>query len=260
MLRRRAIRARPLVAALFVLASLLWIAPARAAEEPIPPAPTMWVTDTAGALSQSTVDSLNVQLQKYEQSTGHQIIVWVGQTTGDTPLEEWTINAFTKWKLGRKGLDDGLALFIFMRDHKIRIEVGYGLEGQVTDAMASQIARNVIAPKLRAGDPDGAVTEGVAALIDAIGGQPQQNAPPPEQAQSPQSWVSVLLSLVFPLFFVIIFFIVIIRSAAYASRRGYTIGSGGYGSGWWGGGGDFGGGWSGGGGGGFSGGGGAGGG
>ncbi|HZV78263.1 MAG TPA: TPM domain-containing protein [Candidatus Binatus sp.] len=233
---------------------------ARAAETPIPPAPTMWVTDTAGALSQSTVDKLNAQLKQYEQSTGHQVIVWIGQTTGDTPLEDWTIKAFTKWKLGRKGLDDGLALFIFMLDHKIRIEVGYGLEGQVTDATASRIARTIIAPKMKAGDVDGAVTDGVDAMIAAIGGQePAPEAPP---SQSQPSLPTVLFDFIFPLFFVILFFIIIVRSASYASRRGYTIGSGGYGTGWWGGfsGGGDGGGWSGGdGGGGFSGGGGGGG-
>jgi uncharacterized protein len=212
----------------------------RAAEAPIPPMPAQFVTDTAGALSSDTQTALNAQLADYNQKTGHQIIVWIGQTTGDTPLEDWTISAFTKWKVGRKGLDDGLALFLFMQDHKIRIEVGYGLEGTVTDARASQIARNIIAPKLKAGDPDGAVTDGVNALIAAIGGaSPEQTG----ENQSTASNTSVADILV-PLIFVFIFFVVVTvisRSARYASGRGYTIGSAGYGAGWWGGssGGDF---------------------
>jgi len=220
-----------LLAALFVAS----VVPARAAEAPIPPMPAQFVTDTAGVLSSDTQSSLNTQLADYDQKTGHQIIVWIGQTTGDTPLEDWTIQAFTKWKVGRKGLDDGLALFLFMQDHKIRIEVGYGLEGTVTDARASQIARNIIAPKLKAGDVDGAVTDGVNALIAAIGGaSPEQTG---ENNQSAESNTSVA-DIVVPLIFVIIFFVVvtmITRSSRYAAGRGYTIGSAGYGAGWWGG-------------------------
>jgi hypothetical protein len=67
-------------------------------------------------------------------------------TTADVPLEDYTINAFTAWKVGRKGLDDGLVLFVFPQDRKLRIEVGYGLESSVTDAAASEIIRDVITP------------------------------------------------------------------------------------------------------------------
>ncbi|HEV2038042.1 MAG TPA: TPM domain-containing protein, partial [Candidatus Eremiobacteraceae bacterium] len=68
-----------------------------AAEVPIPPAPTSWVTDTAGLLSGATRDALNQRLANYNRATGHQVIVWIGTTTGDTPLQEWTIRAFTAW-------------------------------------------------------------------------------------------------------------------------------------------------------------------
>jgi len=211
------------------------VSTARAAEPPIPPMPEQFVTDTAGVLSSATQTSLNTQLAEYDQKTGHQIIVWIGQTTGGAPLEDWTIRAFTKWKVGRKGLDDGLALFLFMQDHKIRIEVGYGLEGVVTDARASQIARNIIAPKLKAGDVDGAVTDGVNALIATIGGaSPEQTGENNESTASNASPADILV----PLIFVIIFFVVvtlIARSSRYAAGRGYTIGSGGSGAGWWGG-------------------------
>ena len=148
------------VAALVAAAiSLTGAAPNAAA--PIPPSPTTWVTDNAGLLTTATRESLDQQLAAYNQSSGHQVIVWIGTTTGAAPLEDWTIRAFTAWKVGRKGLDDGLALFIFAGDRKVRIEVGYGLEGTVTDAVASRIERETIVPHLKSGDYDGAVTGGV---------------------------------------------------------------------------------------------------
>src|SRR5476651_1921969 len=74
-----------------------------AAEQPIPPAPARWATDTAGFLSATTVRALDVRLQAYEATTHHQVLVYVSPTTGDTPLEQWTVRAFEAWKVGRKG-------------------------------------------------------------------------------------------------------------------------------------------------------------
>jgi uncharacterized protein len=227
-------------------------AAARAAEVPIPPSPTTWVTDTASLLTPSTRDALDARLASYNRATGHQVIVWIGTTTGDTPLEDWTIRAFTAWKVGRKGLDDGVALFIFTQDRKARIEVGYGMEGTLTDAIASGIIRNQIAPSMRAGDGDGAVTAGVSAILATIGGENGATPKPYEGDNgSDQSglWVIVVVVLFFLVF-------TIIRARA---GRYYTIGSGPifFGGGW--GGGSGGGSWGGGGGGGFSGGGGMGG-
>jgi len=149
-----------------------------AAETPIPPAPDRWVTDTAGFLSPQTVDSLDRRLESYQRQTGHQILVYIGKTTGDAPIEDWAVRAFEKWKVGRKGIDDGLVLFIMAQDHRLRIEVGYGLEGQVPDAIAGRVVNEIIAPRIRAGDPNGAVTAGIEALVGVIGGQ---TLPPPPQ-------------------------------------------------------------------------------
>jgi uncharacterized protein len=135
---------------LFVLSTALLYA----VETPIPPSPTEWVTDTAGFLSPEVVRSLNARLAAYEQGTGHQLIVYIAPTTGDAPIEDWAVRAFAKWKVGRKGLDDGLALFIMSQDHKMRIEVGYGLEATVPDVVASRIINEVMAPRIQAGHPD----------------------------------------------------------------------------------------------------------
>jgi uncharacterized protein len=137
---------------------------------PVPPAPTRWVTDEVGFISPGAKQRLDARLQEYERATGHQMLVWIGRTTQPAPTEDWTVRAFQAWRIGRKGMDDGLILFIFSEDRNIRIEVGYGLEAVVTDAQSSRVIREVIEPRLRAGDPDGAVQAGVEALIQLTGG------------------------------------------------------------------------------------------
>lgn len=141
---------------------------ALAAAVVIPQRPQTFVTDTAGALRSTTVQSVRSKLQTYYAKTGNTVFVWIGETTGGEPLEQWTIDAATKWKVGRKGKDDGAILFVFMRDRKVRIEVGYGLEPSLTDAQSSRIIRDDIVPRMRAGDPDGAVQSGVDAMVRAI--------------------------------------------------------------------------------------------
>jgi uncharacterized protein len=155
-------------AVLLSSAALLLVAAVN--EPPVPPPPTRWVTDEVGFVSPAAQQRLDARLQGYERTSGHQILVWIGRTTQPAPTEDWTVRAFQAWRVGRKGIDDGLVLFIFTEDHKIRIEVGYGLEPVVTDAQASRVIREVIAPRIRAGDPDGAVQAGVEALTQLIGG------------------------------------------------------------------------------------------
>lgn len=158
-------------AGLLLLALLFSAAFVYAAETPIPPAPTRWVTDDAGFMSPEGLRSLDAQIEQYAKQTQHQLIVYIGKTTGDTPIEDWAVKAFKEWKLGRKGMDDGLALFIFAEDRKLRIEVGYGLEGQLPDAIAWRVINEIIVPKIKAGDNNGAVFAGVSALVQVISGK-----------------------------------------------------------------------------------------
>jgi uncharacterized protein len=130
------------------------------------------------------VQSLNARLEAYQQSTGHQVIVYIAPTTGDTPIEDWAVRAFEKWKVGRKGLDDGLALFIMPQDRKLRIEVGYGLEPVVPDIVASRVINDVMVPRIQAGHPDEAVTAAIDSLIGVIGGQAGALPPARTPAQS----------------------------------------------------------------------------
>ncbi len=169
---------------LFCLIALGWAKLVYGAETPIPGPPTQWVTDNANFLSAAAIQSLNARLAGYERATGHQLIVYIAPTTGDAPIDDWAVRAFAKWKIGRKGLDDGLALFIMPQDRKMRIEVGYGLEPVVPDAIASRVINEVMAPRLQAGQNDQAVTAAVDSLIGVIGGQ--SDALPPAERR-PQS-------------------------------------------------------------------------
>jgi uncharacterized protein len=225
---------------------------AAAQSVPIPSAPTAWVTDGVGLLSTSTRDALDQKLQQYESSTGHQVIVWIGSSYGDDQMEDWTSRAFEAWKVGRKGIDDGAILFVFVVDRKARIEVGYGLEDVLTDARSSEIIRDDIAPRMRSGDPDGAVTSAVDDMLAAIGGAGGQPQPNPEASSSDDGIAIALIA------FVIVMWIVGLiasfrRSLVYhipGSRYGGIPFVGYYGGGFGGGfgGGGFGGGFSGGGG------------
>jgi len=232
--------ARP---AALVLAALLAPVPARAAEAPIPPPPRARVTDTVSLLSPAVRQSLERRLEDHERRTGHQVLVWIGETTGDTPVEEFAVEAFERWKVGRAGRDDGLVLFVFTADRKAKIEVGYGLEDRVTDLLASRVIREVLAPRLQAGDADGAVTGAVGALlaaIDAGGGGP---GPPSSAAPLPSRGAptlgpaqKVLLGLAVLAFLVLlitnpslaIWLLVSIASGGRSGGGGSGAGSGGW--------------------------------
>src|SRR5262245_21742278 len=121
-------------------------------------------------MSPGAASALNSRLEDYERSTGHQLIVYIGQTTGDATIEDWAVRAFEKWRVGRKDIDDGLALFIMAADRKLRFEVGYGREAEVPDAIAFRVISDVMTPRLQAGDRDGAVTSGMDAMMTVIGG------------------------------------------------------------------------------------------
>ncbi len=162
-----------------------------AAAQSIPPPPTQWITDTAGFLSPGSRNALNSQLESYQRTSGHQLFVWIGNTTGQIPIEDWGVRTFKEWRLGRKGIDDGLALFIMADDRTARIEVGYGLESQVPDAIASRVIAETIVPRIRGGDRDGAVTAGIDKLIAAIGGEGASTTPPTPMP----SWQKILLGV-----------------------------------------------------------------
>ncbi|OGD08892.1 MAG: hypothetical protein A2Y86_02600 [Candidatus Aminicenantes bacterium RBG_13_62_12] len=150
-----------------------------AADLKIPPSPGRWVTDTAGFLSPGTIQTLDARLEAYAQQTGHQVIVYIGKSTEGYSIEEFAVKAFQAWAVGRKGLDDGVALFIMAEDRAVRIEVGYGLESVIPDITAGRIINDIMIPKVRAGDADGAVSDAVSAILGTISGEAAPGTPKP---------------------------------------------------------------------------------
>jgi len=148
---------------------------------PIPPAPGYFITDTAHVISASTQKRVEDELEAFERKTTDQVVVWIGDSTGDTPLEDWTVKAAQKWGIGQRGKDNGVVLFLFVKDRRVRIEVGYGLEATLTDATSARIENDTIEPAMRSGNPDEAVTDGVAAILHAIDSDAPGSAPPPSE-------------------------------------------------------------------------------
>jgi uncharacterized protein len=130
------------------------------------------VTDEAGVVSADVRRSLSERLARYERESGHQVIVWIGRSSGDQSIEQFAVDAFEAWGVGNDKLGDGLALFVLVEDRKLRVEVGYGLEPTVTDLLSDRIIRETIVPRIEAGDWDGAIVGGTEALVDTVEGRP----------------------------------------------------------------------------------------
>jgi uncharacterized protein len=209
------------------MAVTFWLAlPATASEFKVPPTPDHFVTDSANALSSDARGTIENELQAYEKTTGRQIIVWIGETTGDVPLETWTGDSAHQWRVGRRGKDDGAILFLFMQDHKIRIEVGYGLESSLTDADSSRIINDIIRPKMRAGDTDGAVSAGIAAMLKTITPAYAAVTSPPSEEESRSPWwaggIAVGFFAMFALLMLVVIYIIIMQIAG-SIRYGYLV-------------------------------------
>lgn len=136
--------------------------------------PELWnmrVHDDAHVLKQETIDQLEKKLAQYEDSTSNQIAILITSSLEGESIEDYSIRVAEKWALGKKDKDNGVLLLIAVDDHKMRIEVGEGLEGVLTDALSSRIIRNEMAPNFRRGDYDSGVTAAINGIIKAIGGE-----------------------------------------------------------------------------------------
>jgi len=143
------------------------------------PALTSHVTDLTGTLTAEQRSTLEARLQALETQKGSQIAVLLVPTTQPETIEEYSIRVVDQWKLGRKKVDDGVLLLIAKTDRKLRIEVGYGLEGALPDAIAKRIITEDITPHLKQGDFYGGIVAGVTRIAAVIQGEalpaPQQS-------------------------------------------------------------------------------------
>jgi len=141
------------------------------AEVPVPPLQAR-VTDLTGTLTGEQESALEARLGALEAKKGSQIAVLIVPSTRPETIEQYSIRVAERWKLGRKGIDDGALLLVAKDDRSVRIEVGYGLEGVIPDAIARRVIDEAIVPRFRAGDFYGGLSGGVDALAGLVRGEP----------------------------------------------------------------------------------------
>lgn len=157
----------------FVLAVALLFAFARPAHADIAvPQLTGRVVDQTGTLSSAEIATLSQKLRDFENRKGSQLAVLIVPTTQPETIEQFSIRVAEAWKIGRKKVDDGAILIVAKNDRHLRIEVGYGLEGVLTDVTSRRIIDEVITPKFRTGNFSGGISDGVDRMVRVIDGEP----------------------------------------------------------------------------------------
>ena len=184
------------------LLALTWILAGGAAvhaEISVPPLSSR-VTDLTATLTPTQVQALVETLRDFEMRKGSQLAVLIVPTTQPETIEQYSIRVAEQWKLGRKGIDDGAILIVAKNDRALRIEVGYGLEGVLTDATTNRILTETVIPRIRRGDFAGGIREGVDRMMTVVAGEPL----PEPAAQTSQGGAELrhyaLVGLVFAFF------------------------------------------------------------
>ncbi|OQY34369.1 MAG: hypothetical protein B6241_05135 [Spirochaetaceae bacterium 4572_59] len=173
------------------------------------------VNDTAGVLSSSREKELDQYLLALEQSTGAQVAVLTISSLEGNAIEDYSIRVVDEWKLGQSGKDKGVLFLVSLNERKIRLEVGYGLEGSLTDAKSGFIIRNQIIPYFREGDYAAGIMMGIQAVGGVLSGSEDIS---PQQLQKSSSSSRSTRSL--PLNFIIILFVLLLNSFGRMGRRG----------------------------------------
>lgn len=153
-----------------ILLAALWSSALLAAEVPVPELRAR-VTDRTATLDQASTAALEERLKAFEDRTGSQIAVLVISTTEPEEIEQYALRVVEAWQLGREGIDDGALLLVALEDRKVRIEVGYGLEGALTDLVSRRIISESILPGFRSGDIPGGIELGVDRMIAVAAGE-----------------------------------------------------------------------------------------
>jgi uncharacterized protein len=165
----------------------------------IPPQPSGRISDYASVLDPATKDRLENQLEQFEKDTSNQIVVATFPSLEDEDVDDFTNRLFAAWKIGQKQRNNGVLLAIFMQQKKVRIEVGYGLEGALTDATSAQIIRNELAPEFRAGNPAAGIEKAIVAIEKATRGE--YKALPAKRPGS--GWSTLAFIIILIVFFII---------------------------------------------------------
>jgi len=136
---------------------------------PVPPAPSQWVTDSAGMFAPATTAKLNVQLRQFEQETTAQVIVYSQERIpAGITIEDYVTLIMNSWGIGMKGKNNGVGLFIFSGDKKVRLGVGSGLEASLTNERAKTIVDTIFVPRMKEGNFDAAVTNTINSILPIV--------------------------------------------------------------------------------------------
>jgi len=179
---------------------------------------TQRVTDLAGVLTAEQINSLEYKLKKFEDETSNQIAILIIPSLQGEDLEDFSIKVVEKNKLGQRGRDNGVLFLIAVQDRKMRLEVGYGLEGALPDALCDQILRNIVRPKFRQGDYYGGINAGVDAIISATKGEFKA-----DPRKRPETNIGTIIALI-----IIGFVLLSIFGSLISGIRHYSIRSGGH--------------------------------
>ncbi len=188
---------RTIIQLLFCL--LFFFVPLSALGIPIP-ALQGRVVDTAAMLSPATVRQLDNLLATLEAEDSTQIVILTIDSLQGESLEDFSLKVSEKWQIGQKGFDNGALLLIAQNDRKLRIEVGYGLEGSLTDLVTGRIIRDIITPQFRNGNFDQGVINGVLAMIESVRGEFNRSALPSESKNENNEFSGVLIFILFAFF------------------------------------------------------------
>src|ERR1700678_987286 len=211
-------------AASALLTLLLIVASTAPASEPKFPLLSGRVVDDAGVLNSSTVDELTLMLADHERTTGEQVVVVTLDSLQGYTIEDYGYQLGRHWGIGQKGVNTGAILIVAPREHKVRIEVGYGLEGTLTDAICSTIIQNYILPSFKPGDFSAGIVAGTTAILSVLGGSSPQTgqpeAPAPTVHYQPPRGIQYAIMLGFFLFPFLIFAFIMFGLIASPGNRG----------------------------------------
>ena len=203
------------------------------AAEVIPPVPAKYFNDYAGVVSAPTAAQLNQRLEQFERDASSQILVAVyPKMQSDSSVDDYCVRVFNSWHIGQKEKNNGAVLFVFVQDHKMFLQTGYGLEGALPDVTCKRIIENEIAPRFKAQDFDGGLAAGVNAILAATKGEYHGTGQTVAERKGNQSGGRGVIAV-----FIIIFVIIMILSrlrgggGGLLSTAGWMIANGG-GSNW----------------------------
>ncbi len=211
----------------------LWLAPEHGLEAAAPELPPLTgrVVDQAGLLGARDRTELDGALASLEQATTNQIVVVTVTSLGGLPIEDYGYQLGRQWGIGQAARNNGALLLVAPEERAVRIEVGYGLEGELTDATSEQIIRDQILPRFRAGDFPGGIKAGVAAMVTKLGGTYEPGLAPLPSADRRDSDSEPVPFLVIWLAWLAFILVIGMLNRRQGRRGGAVILGGGWGSG-----------------------------